>query len=252
MWGRYRVWTIIILFFPLIIVIFIPYLFPILIPLLILYYSFIRSRAHKSFMMDFARINSFNYQENLPLESVKGHIFSFGHSKKIRHAISCKHNGKNIRIFNYEARTGGGKYQQTHFFTVFEIFFEKIQFPPIVLKVKRRWIDSLQTDFDKRVSRVSLEDEFRKNFSLFCAEGYAIEALQIFKPETLRLLEEKGLNFSIEMIDDRIYVYDRILVSTKKHIFDLYEVAQTVIDSMGPLLSRLSNDFEALHGYYRR
>ena len=218
----------------------------------VIYHSFLNGKARRKFMMEFAAINELDYKEELPPGSFRGSIFDFGHSQKVSHVISGNYNNQNIRLFNYQTKTGYGRYQRIHYFTIFELFFEKVEFPLIVLQTKRRWSDIFRFAFKKNIKEIKLESEFEKNFILFCTEGYAIEALQIFKPETLRLLKEKGLKFNIEMTDNRLYIYESALISTRNQLYELYEIAQTVIDSLGPLLNRLSNDFEVLHKYYKK
>ena len=248
-WKDYRNWTIFIILAAFAASFFLSPLFFIS---LILYYIFLRRKVHKKFMMDFAAINGFDYKEKLSLDSVRGNIFNFGHSKTISHAISGNHNNQNIRLFNYQARTGHGRNQRTYFFTVFEIFFEKNDFPSIILKAKRRWTDTFQPALKKDTKEIKIEDEFRESFNLFCADGYEIEALQVFTPQTLSFLKEKKLRFSVEMINNRLYIYKTGLVSTQEKLHELYEVAKFIINSLGPLLNRLNNDFEVLHKYYKK
>lgn len=251
-WKKYKNWTIfltvsfflIIFSFPFYIV-YVPVVF-------LIYYIYLRGKVHKEFMVEFALMNGFDYKEKIPIDSVKGSIFNFGNSKTIKHAITGNYNDKKIRLFNYQTTTGSGRSQKIHFFTVFEIFFEKIEFPSIFLQAKKRWFDRIKFFLKKNITEIKLENELNKYFSLFCTEGYEIEALQVFTREALLFLKEKELKFSVEMISDRLYVYDEGLIFTRKQLYELYGVVQFVIDSLGPLLKRLGNDFEVLHKYYNK
>jgi len=254
-WKDYKNWTIFIVILSLMVFALFFYHFYFLYFIFIIfaiYYSFLYRKAHRKFMMEFAAMNKFDYKEQLPPGSFKGSIFDFGHSQRVDHVVSGNYNNQNIRLFNYQTRTGHGRYQRTYNFTVFEIFFEKVEFPLIILQTKRRWSDIFRFAFKKNIKEIKLEGEFKENFRLFCTEGYAIEVLQIFRPETLRLLKEKGLKFNIEMTADRLYIYESDLIAAKKQLHELYEIGQTIIVSLGPLLNRLSNDFKVLHKYYKK
>jgi len=252
MWKDYRWWTVFVIIAAVALAVLVPYIIVYIFIGPVFYYFFLMKKVRARFMKDFARINGFGYREQLPVSSVRGNIFSFGHSKKIIHAVIGRYKNKNIRLFKYQARTGYGRNQQTHPFTVFEVFFEKVEFPSIILQPKRRWWEGFRVNLRKGTKEIKLEEEFKKRLSLFCAEGYEIETLQVFTPQNLRFLKEKKTRFSIEAAGDRLYIYERGFVSTQEKLSELYEVAQLIIDSLGPLFKRLSNDFEALHRYYKR
>jgi hypothetical protein len=130
---------------------------------------------------------------------------------------------------------------------VTEIFFEQVQFPHILLQSRTM---AKYGSSDKNIKTIELEEEFEKFYRLHAAQGYEIEIFQIFTPEALRFLKEKGMHFSIEFAENRLYVYDDKTIVNKKQLFEMYEVTRQIFDSIGPLLNRLHDDFATLHPYY--
>ncbi len=246
LWRKYLWLTIVLIAFVLLAVYFSPPVIPVVI---VFYLAFVFIRARELFFQYFAENKGFQYNRSLSVNEVRGKLFSLGHSRKIRHVVSGKYNDYRIRFFHYQYMTGGGKHQRAHRFTVFEVFFEKINFPHIILQPRSMWMYYLALKGDKRIS---LEPEFQKSFRLFSKDGYQIETLQIFKPEILRFLKEKSSNFAIEMINDRLYIYDDISVFNKKQLLEMLAVFYKIIDVVSPVSLRLGRDFQVLHDYYRK
>ncbi len=248
-WTEYRAPTIIIIIIALLLLplVFVSFNFlVIIIAFFSIYLGSIHAKVHKRFMSEFAKDNGFKYTENIPLSFVKGKFFKFGHSQRISHVVSGDYKEHSMRLFNFRATTGHGRNSRSHFFTVFEVFFKKTQFPHILLQSRK------MRKYSKGGNRISLEDEFKKDFQLFCIDGYEIEVLQIFTPEILRFIKDKKLKFSVEFIEDRMYVYDNIRISKREHLLELFKLVGETLESVGPLLNRLHNDFEVLHKYYNR
>ncbi len=223
-----------------------PFLFlPLLIPTLYGFYLY--PKAHKMFMIDFAKINNFNYQEKIFLNEVNGVLFTKGHSNIISNVITGNYKNNKIRLFNYKTSVGYERYQKNYHFTVFEVFFEKINFPYIVLNKK-----SLTNWSKKNAVKINLEEEFAKNYSLFCDKGYEIETLQVFNPNLLRIFNDKKLNFNIEFSPDRIYFYKNFYIRKKDQLNEFYEALQLILNSINPLIDRVKKDFDYLHKYYKK
>ncbi len=214
----------------------------------IIYYGILWNKAHKEFMLQFAKDNNFIYKKSFPLGELKCLFSNFGHSKKITNSIDGVYDNFKIRLFNYSTTVGHGRNSKKYPFTVFEIFLEKNNLPKIVLqKGKIRDHSS-----NRKLTEIYLESEFSKNFKLYCEEGYEIETLQIFTPEILIDFKEKNFNSMAELTQDRIYIYKNKYVSKKKDLYELYQTAQIILKAINPTLNRLKKDFNVLHDYYKK
>lgn len=202
-------------------------------------------KAHQEFMKGFAVQNGMAYAEHGVLEDCRGKLFDIGHSRGVSNTISGHWNNYPIKLFNYSYTTGSGKNQQRHAFTILEISFSKINFPYIFLQAKNMW-GFLAGSFGQG-AEISIQN---KKFRLFATKGYEIEALQIFSDQLLEYLLAHAPNFSIEFAENRINIYDDKTLSNKKDLLQLLDAGKHIIDSSGAFISRLSDDFAALHPYY--
>jgi len=250
-WEKNRFTSIVMIIFSIIVTIIIFFiglydLWPLGVFILILYFGYFYIKAKNHFFENFAEKNNLKYQSSISLKEVKGSLFKVDDFKKISNAITGNFKNKKARFFHYEYKD--------YKLTVFEIFFKKTNFPYILLQSKRM-IKFGDYDYRKKTKKeieINLENEFKRNYSLFGREGYAIEVMQIFTTDFLRFLKEENSNFSIELKEDRMYIYDDIVVKNKRQFQELCEVTEEIINKIAPLLKRLKNDFEALHPYFNK
>ncbi|MGM0629372.1 MAG: hypothetical protein ACQESA_03015 [Patescibacteria group bacterium] len=215
----------------------------------LIYISLIGSKAKRRFIKSFAEANDLEYEESASLDSVSGKLFDRGHSRVIYHIVKGYFKDHPVRLFSYRYSIGSGKNRKTYYFTVWEITFEKTEFPHILLQAKNmRKFARSESDEEE----INLEGEFDDKFRLYATRGYETEVLQIFTPEFLRMLCNKASNFSIEFAGKSMYIYDDVLVKDNKKLREIYEVARGIFDSTGPLINRLHNDFADMHHYYRK
>ncbi len=218
------------------------------------YFGFLSNKAQGLFMKEFANRNDLSYEPSIPVDDVTGNLFKFGNSKKITHVLTGSYRDQKARLFYYTYSALHGKNRKNYRFTVIEIFFEKTDFPYILLQAKkgRGMIARRHGKKGENERRIRLEEEFDKNYNLFARDGYGVEVMQIFNEDFLRFLQEENSNFSIELKGNRIYIYDDVLVKKKNQLRELFEVTGKLFERIGPLLNRLENDFAALHGYYKK
>lgn len=222
---------------------------PIFIFPFLIYFLFLLTKAETYFMKQFASRNNLDYKNSIPLKDVAGNLFRQP-SGKIKHVLTGSYENHKTRFFYYSYKTGG-KYNKKHFcFTVLEIFFEKTTFPHISLcsaKTPKR-----HAKMGRGEKEITLEKEFRDTYRLFVKKGYAVEALQIFTPEFLRMLKNEKFNVNIEFKENSLYVYTDHMIKKKKEMLEFFAVSHRLIDNVGPLLNRLGGGFEALHTYFKK
>jgi len=183
--------------------------------------------------------------------------------------------GFKSRLFNYSRTVGTedvleGEYRQHKFhifktsfytkkfvsllniFTVGSSEFGQTQFPHILLKDKSM---KLYQNTELKDRTIFLEEEYLKDFVLYCPEDYEIEVLQIFTHDLLRSLREISGRFSIEFGGNSVYVYLDKDIYKRKHLEDfgrIIKVISEIVDKTDGLLFRLKDDFEVLDEYYKK
>jgi len=212
------------------------------------YLFYIHSLAKEWFMKKFAAANGMSYQKHAPLSSVNGRSFEKGSPVKMHHVISGEYKDHSVRLFKYESATKRGRYKFKYRFTTFEIVFKEVTFPFILLQSKK---SAGFLRLGRNEKEVFLESPFNEQFRLFVTKKYEIEALQIFTPDFLKLLQEKIFDFSIEFSEKRVYIYTRDYLNNKSELQELIDIGHKIFDSTGLLLNRLHSDFRSLHQYYR-
>lgn len=224
---------------------------PIFLGIIFTIIAYYKRKERKKFMRNFANENGLEYAEESSLDSVDARLFEEGSGKSITDVISSKYKEHPIRIYHYRYYVQQGKHSKQYPFTVFEIEFEKTEFPYILLQAKNmRRFGGADVWGEVKDMEFSLEDEFKDTFRLYATEGYEVEVFQIFTPSVLRDLKEKAQNYSIEFSGNKIYIYDDLFIEKEKDLREIYDVSKEIFDSLGPLLNRLHDDFDALHPYY--
>lgn len=208
---------------------------------------------HMNFMKKFASENNLKFKNSINVEKLSGRLFNVGRSKNATSVVYGKYEDFPIQIFNYRYTVGSGKHSHTYSFTVCEVAIKDVSFPHMFLKsdsmVRYHVMDLFGLDRDVRIR---LEGDLEKHFNLYCTQDYEIETLQIFTIDFLNILKERGPHLSVEFSEDKIYIYDDLVIKKKEDLDKLYTIVKYFIDEKGQLLHRLKDDFEAMHGIYRK
>lgn len=251
-WQEKKIWTLLVLFFTIGIFVFFAYnklfeemFYVIIIP--ILYYAYLSRKAHGQFMQELAQRNGLKYERCMAIEKVLGNLFKAGHSKEINQVIKGQYKQYKARLFYYKYTVGFGRHSTTYNFTVLEALLGQIRIPYMLLQYGRRRGAKEEDEI-----KITLEEEFKNNFDLYVKDGYGIEAMQIFKKDFLRFLQEEKCNFSIEFKENRVYIYCEGYINKKEDLQELYETSKQALERIKPLLERLENDFNVLHEHYNK
>lgn len=223
------------------------YIFPLFFP--ILGYGFARSKVQHEFMQQFAAANGFSYSAGGWPEGLDGSLFKIGHSQSAVDIVSGQFQNDPITLFTYTYVTGYGKSQQTHNYTIFKLQFD-ITLPDMLLENGgHSFGESL---FDKITGSgkelIKLEGDFNKYFSLSIPKGYEVEALEIFTPDIMAELIDKAKNYSLEIVNSHLFIYDSGIVSTRQGLYNLYDLAQYFVEKLGPVLARMKPVTAAMEG----
>jgi hypothetical protein len=206
----------------------------------------VRHRVQDEFMRQFAEVNGYTFSPyGGNSGTLDGTLFRLGNggSQSVRDVVSGTYFGNPIALFDYSYETGSGKYREAHYYTVFQLQFDTVM--PDLLLEKKSFLSS-DTLLGQLPEHIKLEGDFNKYFSLSIKKGYEVEALEIFTPDVMEKLEEKCKNFSIEIINSHLFIYDNKTVSTKADLDALYAAAQYFVQKLGPVLARMKESMEAM------
>jgi len=221
-----------------------------------IYTGLMLSSAQRYFFRFFASANNLTFEPIGNLDSVAGRLFEIGrrHSGQIVNVMSGHYLNWPIRIFVFQSlvKSNNNKSSRKYNYTVLEITFEKTTFPHILLRTKNF---SLFIDKNLQSLRKQEDQVFNlnnSNFELTADRGYHVEVMQIFTPEVLDFLNNQAREFNIEFCDNKLNIFENKIIDSQKDLIHLYEIAKKLLDSAGPLLDRLHDDFEVLHPYYKK
>ncbi len=211
-------------------------------------------RPQKEVINEIARRNNLQRLRSIPLSDLKANLFKVMWYKTINNVLVGMYKERKTRFFNYSYTVEHGRSSTTHYFTVLEVFFDNVSFPYMLLQYKRDLLFKStrygKKELDER--KITLEDEFDKHYDLFVKDGYGVEAMQIFRDDFLNFLVEEKCNFSIELKEDRMYIYLKHIIRECNEFRELFTTAGETIDRVAPLLIKLERDFKVLKEHYNK
>lgn len=71
-------------------------------------------------------------------------------------------------------------------------------------------INKLPLSFSSQ-QKIDLESDFSKYFTLYAPKGYDADVRYIFTPDIMMSLIDESHHFDVELIDDKLYFYQRML-----------------------------------------
>lgn len=218
----------------------VPGFFALMGPLII--YAYIQGKMLGYMMQQFARDRGFEFSDTGEMESVHGALFSAGHSQSIIDVISGKEDGRPVRIFCYSYKTGSGKSEETHHYTVLENTFTGAV-PHILLSS-----DSLSSAVggERYFSNdeVLMEGDFSKYFSLYVQKEFEIEAYQIFTPDFMQELIETSKEYNFEFSENKLYIYTPDALSSRAKLEAMFALADKLCTRLAPVVDRMKDDVQ--------
>ena len=100
-------------------------------------------------------------------------------------------------------------------------------------------ISTEEPDTDKNCETIKLEGDFNKYFTLYAPQGYEIETLEIFTPDIMAELIDYSKNFSLEFINNNLYIYPRKVIENGKDLYALYTLVRLLVIKLAPKLETI-------------
>jgi hypothetical protein len=215
-----------------------------ILPFLIFSYWFykLKKQFEATFLEEFARTNNYAFDDSGRVDETYGTIFRVAGRQDVSDIVTGQYGNSALRLFLFELTVGSGKYQHHYRDTVIELDFHG-QLPDLLmLNIHARSSQvNLAESFGVK-NKVQLEGDFDQYFTLYAPHGNEVEALEVFSPDIMALMEDESKHYSVEFAGNRIYIYASGFVATSDNLNQLFELAKKLIDKIAPLASRLQND----------
>lgn len=195
------------------------------------YWTWLLHQIRGRFWRQFAAAHGFTYEPKGNPTGEAAVMFRQGHSRQIRHVVAGVVNRRHVRIFSYQFTVGSGKTSHTYPYTVFEFKFTG-HFPHL-------YCNQLFNSYGVKVGEViPLPLEFEKQFTLYAPKEYEIEALEIFTPDLLADLLDRGLQHDIEIVDQELLIFTAGYVKTVEALEREFADAIALAQRLAPKLDR--------------
>jgi hypothetical protein len=226
--------------------------FVLLLPLLpfFLWYMAALRTIQKRFYKQIAASYGFVYNESAPMSSVKGQIFSFGHSPSLTNVFSGMYEERPTRFFSFLYTTGSGKHQTRHHMLVWEV---ECGVPMLDLLVRpTRWGQGM--DWSPRATRaLRLEGQFNEQFEVYTTHEMEIEALTVLDPAFMASYMDSFGSYGFECVGTRIYIFSfHALPQSRTAFEETFTLIDMLCDHLVPTLKSVSDDVVALREAYKR
>jgi hypothetical protein len=209
-----------------------------------MFFGGLREKILVKFYQQFALANGYTFNEPETPFTEKGTLFKEGYSPVKSNIVKGVFQDHPIKLFNYNLTIGQGKSKHTYFYTVFEIDYDK-RIPTMFLRVDKHAWQMFTPSFSSK-RRLVLEGDFDDFFDLFVEEKFEIEALQIFTPDIMHRLMTDWKKFSLEFIEDSIYIYTLGTIDKKEDLHSMYALAQYLIKKLAPIIGNMESSTIAM------
>lgn len=172
---------------------------------------------------EFAQANGWSADKATSVIDLVPPSIKYGHSERTGTVVLVQLGTVDASLFTYDCRTGSGKYEQTHNFTIARVELSE-ELPHMILNSKSAHADIQETIKDDQ--KISLEGDFNKYFSLLIEQGQQINALEIITPDVMQTLISFNTNEDIEINGHNLYF---ILNNDKRDYKDMPGLVNSVI-----------------------
>jgi len=202
----------------------------------------LRKQFEAAFLEEFALANKYSFDKDGTIDETYGSIFRLKGRQSVSDVVTGTYEGSSLRLFLYELVVGSGRYQQRYQDTVIELDLNG-QLPNLLMVNKHSKFGQLNLTGAYGIKNtISLEGDFNQFFTLYAPQGDEIEALEVFSPDTMALMEDESKHYTVEFAGNRIYIYCNGFVATTDNLTQVFALAKKLINKIAPLANRLSKD----------
>lgn len=198
--------------------------------------SVAKNKVEDEFMRQFAEANNYQFSATGNSAEFDGSIFhQVGNSGKVTDVIRATYLGCPVVLLRYRFFREKATQEYIVLRLQFDTDMPDLFLQPAILPGN----PFLSKTYNDGVEHVRLEGDFSKVFSLDIQKGYEVEALEVFAPNVMEYLINNCKNFSIEILNNHLYVYDGQALDTEAKLNALYDTSRYFVQTLGPVLARM-------------
>lgn len=189
----------------------------------------------------FAQANGFVAQNDQFAINKDGAIFGYGDSPSESNILTGNYRGFSFELLQHKYWTGSGKNRTQHGLSIVNLKLPK-KVPHLVVDSKIEDASGfsgsvLPIMFDKD-QKLTLEGDFSRYFDVYSPRNYQVSALALLTPDVMQTFLTKLHQVDVELVNDRLLIYDPDLMNSREQIQDMFEAADAVIDEWSAKLKR--------------
>jgi hypothetical protein len=202
----------------------------------------LKKQFEAAFLEEFASANNYSFDKNGGVDETYGSIFRLSGQQSVSDVITGAYGNNSLRLFLYELVVGSGRYQQRYHDTVIEIDMHG-QLPNLLMMNNQSKMGRINLSGAFGIKNtLQLEGDFNQYFTLFAPQGNEVEALEVFTPDTMALMEDESAHYTVEFAGNRVYIYCNGFITTSENLNQVFTLAKKLTDKLAPLASRLGRD----------
>ena len=207
-------------------------------------FATLKDRFERDFLKEFAAANGYTFAKDGTVDETYGTIFRMSDDQAISDLVSGTYAGCDLRMFLHEATIRHGRDSSRYDHTVIELDVHG-QLPDLLMVNKHQRLKFMEPDFQELFgikNIISLEGDFNEHFTLYAPDSMSVEALEVFSPDTMALMEDEARHYTVEFAGNRVYIYAVGYVSTVQDLTGMFALAKQLLAKIEPLSSRLTHD----------
>jgi hypothetical protein len=220
------------------------FIYLMILPLILIYVWVYRleKQFEEAFLREFATANNFSFDKAGSVDETYGTIFRINGDQSVSDVVSGTYSNSSFKLFLYELTVGSGRDRKVYKDTVIELDLHG-QLPNLLMINKRSHFNELNLakSFGTQ-NKFSLEGDFNRFFTLYGQQNNQIEALEVFSPDTMELMEFESKHYNVEFAGNRIYIYVNGFIHDISTLNQVFTLAKKLTDKIAPLAGRLQND----------
>jgi hypothetical protein len=194
-------------------------------------------------LQQFAERNSYSYAASAPIDTTYGTLFRIGGKNKVTDVVRGSYAGHNLELFLHELAIPVGKNDEIFESTVLRLTLSGVL--PNMLLIPKHRKRGKRLDYARYFeinNTITLEGNFSDRFTLYALPQNQIEALQVFNPEIMAIVEDEAGGYIVEFSGSQIFIYIDDYIATAADLQRLFSIAKRLSDELTPLAAGLAND----------
>ena len=192
-------------------------------------YRHIKQKQADALFQQFAISNGFSFKGKTLPDKLKGDLSNRGSIIIFAgDLVNGTIRDRSFVLFNCKCKAGSDDHSYTYYNTTLRLEYSS-SFPPILMEYKTIGPSPFSGVATKKIE---LEGDFNKYFNLYTKKGFEVETLKIFSPDFMAKILDNWKGFSLEFVEDQVYIYCEHLITKKEELEKIYQFAQYLVSKI--------------------